>query len=382
MWWIVTTVVAWSQVSSLSLPGVTSLTQTKTGLCLFAYNDTNVYSYYSLDYGVIDPAPYEYTGSTDMAVAKNGNATVWMDSVDNVTEFYVYDLKYTLRLHFVARASPLTLYTDGVKVAMDQTGDVVAMTDSQGNVYVQEWHNNAWHNVSSSFTVPNVLAFGHLLRVVSYENTVVVATTYVEDYDSYSYVCVNNTEWNCTIMYISDSGINMDMSDTGDDWIMAIGDYSASEGGVLNSGVVVVKGAHNASIAGTDITTGFGSAVAITADWLAVASLGPSQYVIVYQRIDSHYHRVQTVPISEAVNYITFSEGTLVVISEYHALFYRMTTSSPTSSPTWYPTVGASTNETETVVAYSVAVVMVLFLGFLVMRHLFQRHQYRLLSRN
>lgn len=386
MWWLVASVLGWSQITTIEMPTSTplmALTQTDQGVCLFVYINTTFSTYYWVGHGVIDPTPLDYTDTIDMAIAKSGNATVWMDVEDGVSSFYVYDLHYTQRVRFVPRASPNPIYATGLRVAMDQTGNVIAMTDDVGNVYVQEWHNNAWHNISSSFTVEGTQAFGRLLRVVSFSNTIVVGTTYLEGYDSYAYVCVNDTEWNCTIVYVSESGINMDMSEMNNNWTAAIGDYGATEGGVLYAGHVVVKGALSISMSGTDITTGYGSAVSITSDWLAVATLGPAQYVLVYERVGSHYTRVQTVPLNQTVNYIAIANNILAVTSDYTAFFFEPTTPSPTFSPTWYPTVASSVSgEAFAVSIYALSAVILLMSAFFIIQHSTQRQRYHQMTNN
>lgn len=377
MWWLVVAALGWSRITSVVLPDVTSVTQTERGVCLFAYNDTNVYSYYSLDHGVIDPSPFDFSGCTDMAIAKSGNATVWMDVEEGVSVFYVYDLQYTQRIRFIPRTSPNSIMATGVKVAMDQTGNVVVMTDDENNVYVQEWHDGVWRNISTSFTINDVDAFGRLLRVVTYTDTVVVGTTYVEGTDSYVAVCINETEWNCSLVYTSTTNLVMDMTNLGDNFIMAIGLYQTTEGGVVDAGSVHVKGAYETVLTGTDVTLYFGSAVCITPTQLVVSSLGPAQDVIVYQLVGSQYHRFQTVPINDTVLYVTISGEVLIVITEGNASFFEPTSSSPTSAPTWYPTVASSVSSESIVVSiYGLCAVIVLLVAFFAMKYSFSRNRY------
>lgn len=269
------------------------------------------------------------------ALSKNEITLAWMYDSAKTNSVFVADIVETSLVYRTA----VPLFEEPRCVALDQTGRYMATSTTTGIIVVAYW-NTSWHNRSVFSPPTDTTLHGLHLAIVSIGDTVYVTTSF---YDRETVVIQYNTSSShYTTLYTTPKSISLDATATST-WLVAIGSYETTEGGVENAGRVVVKGSHEAVLYGTDAALFFGRSVSITPTHLAVASAGPVYTTLVYAydgtKYTSHQYisHVSTIAVSIATRLAVATSDNVTVFVE--------NTASPTHAPTRLPTTTSITND-------------------------------------
>lgn len=270
------------------------------------------------------------------ALSKNGVTFAWIYNATSVGVHVADWINDTLSYRTTVSMQELPLC-----IALDQTGNYMATSSAAGTIIVSQW-NTSWHNISVFYAPPDTTLHGLHLAVVSINATVYVTTSF---YDRQTTVIQYNTSSsNYSVLYTTPKSISLDATvDT--TWLVAIGSYETTEGGVENAGRVIILGQHEKIIHGTDAGLFFGKSVSITPTHLAAACSGPLYTTLVYAWSGSDYVSFQHVAGETAVA-VALSANYLAVATEYNVTRMVENTSPPTPLPTRQPTLAAISPET------------------------------------